>query len=391
MITLPPPVQEPSSLARTAFAHRHARPRDQHVDRRHDEQREHRADDHAADQHDADAVARAGAGTGREHQRKVTDDGRRRRHQDRTQPRAGGFDHRVELLRSRLLQVVRELHDQDAVLRDQADQRDQPDLAVDVQRREAEEREQQRAGHRQRHRPGEDDERIAEALELRREHQIDQDRRQQERAEELAAFGPELARFARVVDREALRQDLPRLVFEKAAAPDRAAPAAESRPGCARRSAAGTSSARAARSSSSGWRTSTAGRAGRRGAGDVDLLELIGRQPLGAHHLRNDLVAASLDAEPVDVVGAEQRRQIAAGLAQIDALRAQLVAIEDDLRLRLIELQIGVGEDEQAARERLLAPAAPPARSAASARPPTRSPDRPESCRRRAAAAAPAE
>ena len=89
-------------------------------------------------------------------------------------------------------------------------------------------------------------------------------------------------------------------------------------------------------------------------SGDVDLRQLIGRQPLGALDLRNDLVAASLDAEAVDVVAAEQRRQIAAGLAQIDALRAQLVAIEHDLGLRLIELQIGVGEDEQAARERLL-------------------------------------
>ena len=107
-----------------------------------------------------------------------------------------------------LLQLVRELHDQDAVLRHQPDERDQPDLAVDVQRRQAEEREQQRARQRQRHRAGEDDERIAEALELRREHEVDQHRRQQERAEELAALGAQLARLARVVDREALRQDL---------------------------------------------------------------------------------------------------------------------------------------------------------------------------------------
>ena len=145
----------------------------------------------------------------------MTDDGGRGRHQDRAQPRAGGLDDRGELVLARLLQVVGELHDQDAVLRHQADQRDQPDLAVDVQRRQAQEREQQRAGHRQRHRAGQDDERIAEALELRRQHQIDQDRRQQERAEELAAFGPELPRLAGVVDREALRQDRPRLVFEE--------------------------------------------------------------------------------------------------------------------------------------------------------------------------------
>ena len=94
---------------------------------------------------------------------------------------AGRLDHRLELVLPRLLQVIGELHDEDAVLRDQADQRDQSDLAVDVERRQSEEREQQRARDRQRHRAREDDERIAEALELRREHQVDQDRRQQER------------------------------------------------------------------------------------------------------------------------------------------------------------------------------------------------------------------
>jgi hypothetical protein len=55
------------------------------------------------------------------HQREMADDGRRGRHQDRPQPRAGGFDDRGELVGSGLLQVIRELHDQDAVLRNQAD------------------------------------------------------------------------------------------------------------------------------------------------------------------------------------------------------------------------------------------------------------------------------
>ena len=81
--------------------------------------------------------------------------------------------------------------------------------------------------------------------------------------------------------------------------------------------------------------------------------ELVGRQPLAALDLRDDLVAAALDAEPVDVVAAQQRRQVAAGLAQVDALRAHLVAVEHDLGLRLVELQVGVGEHEHAARERL--------------------------------------
>ena len=192
------------------------RARQEHVDRRHDEQREERSDDHAGDEHDADAVARAGARAGRKHEREMSDHGRRRRHQDRAQPRARGFDDRGELVSAGLLQVIGELHDEDAVLRHEPDQRDEPDLAVDVQARESEEREQQRPRDRERHRPREDDERIAEALELRREHEIDQDRRQQERAEEPAAFRPQLPRLSRVVDREPLWQGGARFVFEEA-------------------------------------------------------------------------------------------------------------------------------------------------------------------------------
>src|SRR5439155_15860471 len=78
------------------------------------------------------------------------------------------------------------------------------------------------------------------------------------------------------------------------------------------------------------------------------------RQSLRAFDLRNDLVAPSLDTEPIDVVPADQRRKILTGFPEIDTLRSQFVSIEDDFGLRLIELQIGVGEDEQTARERLL-------------------------------------
>src|SRR5262249_39263983 len=77
--------------------------------------------------------------------------------------------HRVELGRARLLAMVRELDDQNAVLRHQAHQRDETDLAVDVERSQAEEREEQRSRQSERHGAREDDEGIAEALELRRQ------------------------------------------------------------------------------------------------------------------------------------------------------------------------------------------------------------------------------
>ncbi len=88
-------------------------------------------------------------------------------------------------------------------------------------------------------------------------------------------------------------------------------------------------------------------------SGDVDLRELLGRQTLRALDLRNDFVASALNAEPVDIVSAQQGGQILSGLAQVNSLRAQLVAIEDDLGLRLVELQVGVGVDEQTAGESL--------------------------------------
>ena len=149
----------------------------------------------------------------------MTDDGSRGRHQNGAQSRDGRLDDRAELVQPCLLQVVGELHDEDAVLRYQSDQRDQSDLAVDVERRQSKEREEQRPGNCQRHRARQDDEGIAEALELGREDQINQDRRQQEGAEKTAALGPELARLAGVIDREPLRQDGSGFVFEEAQRP----------------------------------------------------------------------------------------------------------------------------------------------------------------------------
>ena len=90
------------------------------------------------------------------------------------------------------------------------------------------------------------------------------------------------------------------------------------------------------------------------GSRDVHLRKLIRRQALHAFDLRNDLVAASLNAEPVDVVAANQRRQILAGIPQVNALCSQLVSIEHNFGLRLIELEIRISENEEAARERLL-------------------------------------
>jgi hypothetical protein len=191
---------------------------DQRVEDRHDEQREERADDHAGDEHDADAVARLRARPGDEHQREVTEDRRRRRHQHRTQARLRRFAQRCSLREPALLQRVGELDDQDAVLRDQADQRDQPDLRVDVDRRQVEEAEQQRARDRERHGTEQHDQRIAEAAELRREHQVDEHEREPERHDQRRPLAPDLSRFAGVVERHRAAGDRARRVLEHAQA-----------------------------------------------------------------------------------------------------------------------------------------------------------------------------
>ena len=85
----------------------------------------------------------------------------------------------------------------------------------------------------------------------------------------------------------------------------------------------------------------------------MDVLELLGGEAFAPRDLGDDLVAAPLDAEAVHVVAPEHGAEVATGLAQVDPLRAHLVAVEHDLGLRLVELEVGVGEEEKAALERL--------------------------------------
>ncbi len=75
--------------------------------------------------------------------------------------------------------------------------------------------------------------------------------------------------------------------------------------------------------------------------GHVDVLQLVDGEPPGALDLRNDLVASAVDVESVDEVAAEHRRQIGAYLLHAEPHRGDLVAIDDDLRFRLIDANVG--------------------------------------------------
>ena len=201
------------------------------VDRRRDEQGEHGADGHAGGNHDADVEAALGAGAIGDEQRDNTDHHGSRRHQDGPQAHGGRLlDGRVLVDALRFLQLVGELHHQDAVLGDETDERHKADLRIDVdgagadverrivlhhavhiaQNPQHEERAEQR-----RRQADQDDEGIAEALELRRQHQVDQQQREGEGDGKGIAFLHELAAFALEVIGHAVREHFISLLLQE--------------------------------------------------------------------------------------------------------------------------------------------------------------------------------
>ena len=99
------------------------------------------------------------------------------------------------------------------MLADQSDQRHEPDLGIDVHRRKPDKQRQQRAEHRHRH-ADQNDQRVAQALELRREHERDHDQREDEGDDELIALPDVLPRIREIVVAEPGRQLLRRLFQE---------------------------------------------------------------------------------------------------------------------------------------------------------------------------------
>ena len=80
--------------------------------------------------------------------------------------------------------------------------------------RHSQEGENERAEHGQRDGAKENDERIAETVELRREDEKDEDEGESERGQELVALDAQLARLAGVIDRVALGQNPGGFVFQ---------------------------------------------------------------------------------------------------------------------------------------------------------------------------------
>ena len=94
-----------------------------------------RSDGHSADKHETDRISCRSAGASHECEWKVTGDSCNAGHHDRTQTNARGLRNRSKFCETLPLQFIRELDNQDSVLRNETDERHQTDLRVDVEGR----------------------------------------------------------------------------------------------------------------------------------------------------------------------------------------------------------------------------------------------------------------
>ena len=271
-------------------------------------------------------------------------------HQYRSQPHQRRLARRLEFGQPAALKLVRKLHNQNAVLGHKADERHESHLGIDVQRcgpavgpeghvlaRHFQEAKDQGAENRERHGPGENDQRIAEAVELRREHEKDQHDRQAERGQELVPFNLELPRLAGVINLVALRQNFLRLAIHEV----------EHLAERTRRHAAqfdGVELLEAVQRTRPSLFLQRGERAERHqfivGPLDVRAFQLTRIQARIALQERNHLVAQTVETEPVHEISADERREVSAHRAHVQPERRDLVPIQHQFDFRLVNFGI---------------------------------------------------
>ena len=82
---------------------------------------------------------------------------------------------------------------------------------------------------------------------------------------------------------------------------------------------------------------------------DLEIEQRRNRGPVRVADLRNDLIAAIEVVETIDVAAAEQRAQLATDTREIEPQVRHLIAVDDDARLRQIDLQVRIDVQELAA------------------------------------------
>src|SRR5438477_1613257 len=81
-------------------------------------------------------------------------------------------------------------------------------------------------------------------------------------------------------------------------------------------------------------------------AGDVNILQLFGIEPVHPFDLRDYLVTQAVHVEPIHKITADAGRKIRPDLLHIEPHGRNLVMIENDLRLWLIDLGVDVAKLE---------------------------------------------
>ena len=249
-----------------------------------------------------------------------------------------------------LLQFVGELDHQNPVFADQANQRHQADLCVDVERRPTQRQRDEGAADRQGH-GDQDDQRVAQALILCGQHHVNDDDGEQEGHHQRVAFVDELPRVRLPVVAEAGRQ-LCALIgqkghrFAKAHAWGRDALKGGRVLLVELFEAVGldvTVQADHGRQ----WHLHTAVSA------DVKAVERVRGQALFGLRLRDHVVGAALQTKAVGVVFTDQHRQRAGDVLQTNAEAVGFAAVDAHFSHRVVEVQVTVDHREQAAGPRL--------------------------------------
>ncbi len=243
------------------------------------------------------------------------------------------------------LHVVREFYNEDAIFCDQADERHEADLREDVHsgrpsigpewhiwRGHFEEGENEGAEHGEGDGAEEDDERIAEAVELGGEDEENHDDGEGEGEKELRrALGAELAGFASVVEDVASGENLGSFVFEEfQSLVERHDGDAAEFDGIHLLEALEIA----------GLDFVFDGRDGGEGneftlrATDADVEELLLVETPEAGNLRDDLVAAPVHVEAIHKIPTGGGGEVGTDLREVEAESGDLVAVDDELGLR---------------------------------------------------------
>ena len=171
-----------------------------------DKNRQDRGQHDAGENHDADHEAGFGPGAGGKNQGYGAGGGGDPGHDDGAQADAGRFAQGGIEGHAFIAQLVGELDDEDAVFGGQADEHDESDLAVEVERAAGEVDAENTAGDGQRH-GQHDDKRMHIAFELRGQHEEDNGEAEDKNKEHGSSGLPVIFRLALVVDDDLGREN----------------------------------------------------------------------------------------------------------------------------------------------------------------------------------------